>query len=266
MKQLITLCLLSCLLASANSINAQGKSKATGPQMKGAYMMQRQVMNDGTRDSVVNTEQLKIFTDRYMMYAHALPNDSLGAYGIGTYETKNGKVLEHVFFTSDSGARNSTFELAITKRNDGYSQVIRFNDQGGTFILTEDYKTVSRKVSTPLDGAWKQVKSEFTSTSGETTVDNKPTQFKVFQSGYFIWANTQTDSASHQLVSNYGYGTFEMVGTNRAKEVNINSTFRTSLVNIPVTLELEFMGKDSFKQTIVFPSGSKGTETYERLK
>lgn len=264
MKQLIMLCIFSFLLAFTTVINAQ--TKTAGKQMQGAYLMQRQVINDGKKDSVLNNQQLKIFTDRYMMYAHSLPNDSLGAYGIGTYEASNGKIIEHVFFTSDSGARNSSYELAITKRNDGYSQVIRFNDQEGIFILTEDYKNVSRNVSTPLDGAWKQVRTEFTSTSGETTVDDHPTQFKVFQSGHFIWANTQTDSASHQLVSNYGFGTFEMVGANRAKEVNMSSTFRTALVNVPVTLELEFMGKDRFKQTIVFPSGSKGSETYERLK
>ncbi|ANE52664.1 hypothetical protein [Flavisolibacter tropicus] len=263
MKQLIMLCILSYLLAFTTVTNAQNKNTGNSKSMQGAYLMQRQVINDGKKDSVMNTQQLKIFTDRYMMYAHSLPDDSLGMYGIGTYEIKNGKVIEHVFFTSDSGARNSSFELAITKKNDGYTQVINFNGQG---VLTEDYKTVSKNVNTPLDGAWKQVKTEFTSTSGETTVDDHPTQFKVFQSGHFIWANTQTDSASHQLVSNYGYGTFEMMGANRAKEVNMSSTFRTALVNVPVTLELEFMGKDRFKQTIVFPSGSKGTETYERLK
>lgn len=263
MKPLLLLCIFTCSLALINVTNAQsketGNTKSAALQMQGAYLMQRQVIND----SVMNNQQLKIFTDRYMMYAHSLPDDSLGSYGIGTYEVKNGKVIEHVFFTSDSGALKSSFELAITKRTDGYTQVINFNGQG---VLTEDYKTVSRNVSTPLDGAWKQVKTEFTSTSGETTVDDHPTQFKVFQSGHFIWANTQTDSASHQLVSNYGYGTFEMVGAKSAREVNMSSTFRTSLVNIPVTLELEFMGKDRFKQTIVFPSGSKGTETYERLK
>lgn len=260
MKQLTMLCISTFLLAFATVAYAQNKNTGnTKLKMQGAYLMQRQVIND----SVMNTQQLKIFTDRYMMYAHSLPDDSLGMYGIGTYEIKNGKVIEHVFFTSDSGARNSNFELTITKRADGYTQVINFDGQG---VLTEDYKTVSRNIHTPLDGAWKQVKTEFTPVNGKTTVDAHPTQFKVFQSGHFIWANTQTDSASHQLVSNYGFGTFEMVGANRAREVNMSSTFRTALVNIPVTLELEFMGKDRFKQTIVFPSGSKGSETYERLK
>jgi hypothetical protein len=57
-----------------------------------------------------------------------------------------------------------------------------------------------------------------------------------------------------------------MLDSNKSEETNINSTFYSSLVGKPVAIDLEFMGPDKYKQTIVGPQGEKSVEIYERLK
>ncbi len=246
------------------------KDKSTGKEslpMQGAYAMYNQVVNDGTKDSVIGKEQMKIYTGRHIMYAQRRAEDSLANYGIGTYQVENGKVMEYMFYTASGGPHNDTFELQINKTADGYSQIINLPEESGRqFVLTEDYKAVGKNVSSPLDGAWKQTRNVYISNQGDTILNNTPIQFKVFQSGHFIWANTSLDSATQNPVSFFGYGTFEMKGNNQATEVNTNSSYATALVGIPVKLDLKFEGKDLYQQTIVYPDGSKAIEYYERLE
>jgi hypothetical protein len=233
--------------------------------MKGTYALTRQMVNDGTKDSSMQIQQLKIYTDKYMIYAHALPGDSLADYGIGTYKLQNGKLLEYVFYTSTGGAHNDTVTLDITKKGNGYSQVINYpSDSGRTFILVEDYNNVSKGVKTPLDGAWKQTQTIYVPKNGKADTSTI-TQFKVYESGHFIWANTVNDSATNKPRSAFGYGTFEMKGNNQLVELNTNSTYRTDLVQKPATLQINLMGKDGFKQTITWQNGDKLIEHYERL-
>jgi hypothetical protein len=234
--------------------------------MKGAYALTKQMVNDGTKDSVMQIQQSKIYTDKYMIYAHPLPGDSLADYGIGTYKMDGGKVIEYVSYTSTAGAHNDTVQLKITKKGNGYSQLINFpSDSGQTFILVEDYDNISKNVKTPLDGAWKQTQLVYTPKNGKPDT-SRTTQFKVFESGHFIWTNTVKDSATNKPRSAFGYGTFVMKGNNQLVETNTNSTYKTDLVQKPVTLQIELMGKDAFKQTIVWPNGDKSIESYERMK
>jgi hypothetical protein len=229
--------------------------------MKGAYALTRQMVND----SSMPIQQMKIYTEKYMIYAHPLPGDSLADYGIGTYKMDNGKVIEYVFFTSTGGAHNDTIQLNITKKGNGYSQLINFpSDSGQSFILVEDYDNVSKNVKSPLDGAWKQTQLVFTPKDGKPDT-SRTTQFKVFESGHFIWANTVQDSATNKPRSAFGYGTFEMKGNSQVVESNTNSTYKTDLIQKPVNLKIEWMGKDAFKQTIVWPNSDKSIEYYERL-
>jgi hypothetical protein len=93
-----------------------------------------------------------------------------------------------------------------------------------------------------------------------------PVQFKIFQSGNFVWVNTYTDSASQKPASAFGYGTFEMNGQNEVTETNTHSTYASQLVGKPVTLKIDLTGKDAYKQTMLLPDGSKQVEFYERLK
>jgi hypothetical protein len=157
-------------------------------------------------------------------------------------------------------------ELKIDKTDNGFKQVIEFLDSAKRkYTLTETYQNVGKPVTTPLDGAWKQVQNMVIQKNGDT-LHYDMTQFKVYQSGHFIWANTYQDTATKESISGFGYGTFELEDNNTSKEINSNSTFVTDLVGVPVRIQLEFMGKDSYKQTIVHQSGDKSVEVYQRLK
>lgn len=271
MKQLIKCILLfSFILAVINGraqVTTTSNNTAGNFKIKGAYTMLRQVANDGTGDSLMNSEQFKIYTDKYMIYVHPKAGDSLAQYGIGMYEIKNGKVMEYVFYTSEAGAQKDTFTLNIYKIGDGYRQTIVFPaEEGRAWTLTEDYMSVGKNSPSPLDGAWQQTKVVYTAPDGKKQTTNKPTQFKIYESGHFIWASTSMDSVQNKPVSYYGYGSFEMNGANKVVEINASSTFRTDLIGIPVPVQLEFMGKDAYRQTITNPDGSKLVEEYKRLK
>jgi hypothetical protein len=235
--------------------------------MQGAYRMTKQVVNNGTTDSVTGISQAKLFTDRYMVYVHALPGDSLAAYGIGTYKPVDGGIMEYVFYTSEGGAHLDTFKLNVTQTPDGFVQVINFSPASDTnFVLTEYYINNGKAMSSPLDGAWKQTKMEYTPKNGMPQTNTNPVQFKIFQSGNFVWVNTYTDSATQKPASAFGYGTFEMNGQNEVTETNTHSTYASQLVGKPVTLKIDLTGKDAYKQTMLLPDGSKQVEFYERLK
>jgi hypothetical protein len=281
MKQLRSTCLGVCLLLLCINAAAQGtpanttSTKATNTQntdtvtsMKGAYAMISQKFSVDNQDSIYTIQQLKIYTDKYFMYAHARSGDSLADYGIGTYRLENGSVLEYPFYTSTGGANRDTIALQITKRADGYSQVINFppDSAGRRFVLTEDYRTVSRPVSTSLDGAWKMTKAIQYPKMGAPMETTDAVQFKVFQSGYYMWARTMKDSATQKPVSFFGYGTFEMTSPGQVRELTSQSSFRSQLVGKPVTLQVAFKGKDAYEQTIVWPDGVRIVESYERLQ
>ena len=269
---LFTVCTHAQQVVKTDKTKDAGATNATyanqaGAGMQGAYSMLMQIMNDGTRDSMLNIQQFKIYTDRYFMYAHALPGDSLADYGIGTYHMDNGNLVEDRFYTASGGAHADTFNIDITKLGNGYVQVISFppDSQGRKYVLTEEYGNVSTPVTSPLDGAWKQTKSTYIPKQGSTTTNNNPTQYKVYQSGHFMWASTSKDSATQKSTSAFGYGTFVMNGNNKYTERTTNSTYRTTLIGKPVVVQLKLMGNDGYQQTIDWPDG-KSIETYQRLK
>lgn len=234
--------------------------------MKGAYSMVNQTMNDGTKDTAINRKQLKIYTDNHVIYAAMRFPDSLASYAVGTYHTQDGTVTEHYYYSSANNFTEDSFVLKVEKNDSGYKQVIEdLPSQGKVYKLTEEYKNVEKADSTPLNGAWKQVKSFSIGTKGDTsTNDNIIQQLKVYQSGHFIWASTFLDTAK-KTRNFFGYGTFQMDGNTKSKETNQLSTY-PPLIDSTINVELEFMGKDSYKQTIVWPSASRSVEIYERLK
>jgi hypothetical protein len=234
--------------------------------MPGAYYMTRQVINDGGKDSVIDRKQLKIYTDRYMMFATPNLTDSFATFGIAEYKWDGDKLNEYIFYRAAEGDKKDTAILNIEKTDNGFTQVIDnilFN--GRNVKLTEEYETINRPQQSPLDGAWKQVKNIFINKNGDSSINETPLEYKTYQSGYFIWAITTRDSAN-QRTSVFGYGPFEMIGNNKSKETIQNSTFVTSLVGKTYEVDLEFMGTDSYKQTITFANGEKSIEIYEKLK
>ena len=235
--------------------------------IKGAYLMTMQKATQDNKDSMMNSKQFKIYTDGFYMYAHTLPVDTLGAFGVGSFTTQNGKLTEHSFYTSDGGMHDDSYDVDVKKTGDGYTQVINFpaTSSGAAFILTENYKNVSQKLTSPLNGAWKMTKLTIHAVDGTPTVINDPVQYKFYESGHYIFGSTQMDSATKKNVSGIGYGSFTVSGVDEIIETAIHSSYR-SAINAPVKLKLQFNGKDHYQQTIVWEDGSKMVEEYVRLK
>jgi hypothetical protein len=235
-------------------------------EMIGAYQMTTQVLNDGTKDSVIQRKQLKIYSADYMMYASPNLSDSFANFGIGKYKIENGKVYEYRFYTAEEGEKMDTFVLNIEKTYNGYKQVIeKINIGGKTYKLTEEYVSKGTDQKSPLDGAWKQVKNIYLTSKGDSSVNNSPLEYKTFQSGYFIWAITVKDSTNRKT-SVFGYGPFEMLDNNKVRETVANSTFVQGLLGKKYDVDIQWSGSDMYKQTITFANGDKSTEVYQRIK
>lgn len=269
MKNIIILLVLitavSCQDGTGNSNNSSSSDSST-VNIRGAYSMTRQIGNDGTKDTLLKKEQLKIFSDKFMMYASPRATDSFGEYGIAIYRQTGDTVKEYIFYTSSAGEVRDTAILSISPLPNGYRQVIRYQDTATTFTLTEDYDRVGKEPATALDGAWTQVRDIYIDKNGDTTRNIRKTQFKIYESGYFIWANPNKDPSSNNFYSAYGYGTFKMLDGKKTQETNINSTFYSQLVGKPVDIDIEMNGKDGYTQVIHGPAGEKSVEIYERLK
>jgi hypothetical protein len=263
---LLVICFMIACQDSSNSTSANNTKDSANANIKGAYSMTKQIGNDGTKDTLLKKEQLKIYSDHYMMYASPRATDSFGEYGIATYSEEGNHVKEYIFYTSTAGEVKDTALLEITKLPTGYKQVIKYVDSNGTFTLTEDYDKVGKEPATKLDGAWKQVRDIFVDKKGDTTRNTTKTQFKIYESGYFIWANPNKDPSSNNFYSAYGYGTFKMLNDTTSQETNINSTFYSQLVGKPVNIAIRFDGDDKYQQTIAGPNGEKSVELYQRLK
>ena len=259
MKNILALIVIASILA------CQDKAKAPGT-MKGAYYMTRQVINDGTKDSILDRKQLKIYTDKHMMFATPNLTDSFATFGIAEYSMDGDELVEYIFYRAVEGDQKDTAQLKIEKTDKGYIQVIDnilFN--GRPVKLTEEYETINRPQNSPLDGAWKQIKNIFVNQKGDSSVNETPLEYKTYESGYFIWAITTKDSANNKT-SVFGYGPFEMVSENKSKETIQNSTFVSSLIGRTYEVDIEYSGADTYKQTITFANGEKSIEVYQKLK
>lgn len=234
--------------------------------MPGAYNLLSQTANDGTKDTVFNNAQLKIYTDGYMMYAHINPPDSLSGFGIATYSTSDtGTVTEHTIYHASATAADSisaAYTLQVEKTPKGFKQVIpEIEDEGRKIKLTEEYEAVGDSERTALDGAWKLV-AYYNITGTDTTTD-KITQYKTYYAGHFIFGHTITDSAG-KYHSGIGFGTFTMNGSDKVKE-NVTASTYSEVRGQSVDIDIEMNGADEFKQTINFPQG-KLVEVYQRIK
>ncbi len=248
-------------------VSCNSTAKKETREMSGAYKMLSQTVNDGKTDTTYTTlKQLKIYTGDYMMYANTNPADSVSSFGIGTYGADTGIVTENVIYSAADTAANTspvTFSLVIENTPKGYKQVIPEIESGGQkFRLTEEYDAVGTTAKSPLDGAWKEIKS-FTIKGKDSTV-NTATQFKTYYAGHFIFGHTWADS-TNKLHTGMGYGTFTMNGTNKVKE-NVEASNYYQVRGKSFDIDIELTGTDEFKQTITESNGDKGVEIYQRLK
>jgi hypothetical protein len=257
MKTLFGFILISTIVACQQATPEKPLS------MAGAYTMTRQVLNDGTKDSLLDRSQLKIFTDKYVMYASPNLTDSFANFGIGRYHVTDNRIVEEIFYTTSPDKRDSSV-LMIENNVNGYKQEIEHLPIGGKdYKLTEEYQNVGSAISSPLDGAWKQVRNVYIPNKGDSSVNTTPIEYKMYQSGYFIWAITTKDSAQKN-VSVFGYGTFDYDGKNKSKETMMNSTF-LSTKGKAYDVAVEMKGRNAYRQTITFANGDRSIEYYERI-
>lgn len=261
MKNLI----FCCILFAVCSCNT---TKKEAPKMPGAYLMTSQVINDGKKDTKYTTlKQLKIYTDNMMMYTQVNPADSASSFGVGSYTSDTGTVIENVIFTSRDSiadAKPTSFTLNITKTPDGYEQVIpQIVTDSQSYKLTEIYQTVGNATTSPLDGVWKETLS-YTLKGSDSTKNNR-TQYKAFYAGYFMFGASVKDTAAGKSHTGIGFGTFKINGDNQMSETDLNSTY-SIIAGQTFNVDIKMNGADSYQQTIGYPDGSKSVEIYERVK
>jgi hypothetical protein len=249
-------------------IGCTGSQKEAELNMPGVYkMVSRSIKTDKTDSTYSNIDQLKIYTDDHMMYANINSPDSVSGFGIGSYSVAKDTVTENVIYMANdtSFSENpASYDLAIKKTEKGYQQLIIGiqNKAGDKMDLTESYESTGLTQTTPLDGSWKMVKRY--QIKGKDTTLNKASQFKTYYAGYCIWGHTWKDSLN-KTHTGIGYGKFTMTGNNKVKESMMVSTY-AEVRGHDFDIDIELMGKDEFKQTIVDPDGSITVEIYERLK
>ena len=254
-------CFIAIAILSCNS------SSKKPLDMQGAYLMSSQTVNDGTTATkYTDVKQLKIYTDKYVMYTQVLAADSSSSFGVGSYTSDTGGVTENIIYTSRDSAFNDSarsYKVLITRTADGYNQVIpEIMINNTKSKLTEEYQTVGKKeTTTPLDGVWKQTKS-YEVVGGDTTMYNR-TEYKSYQNGYFMFGLTAKDS-SGKISTGIGFGTFAMISDNQMKETDLNSTYPI-IAGQSFMIDVQLNGNDNYRQIITHPDSSKTVEFYERL-
>jgi hypothetical protein len=259
MKYLKICCI--AILVSCNS------SQKKAPDMQGTYLMVSQTVSAGSQETKYSDlKQLKIYTDKYMMYTQVLASDSTSLFGVGSYKSDTSGVTENIIYTSNNSTFNDSlrsYKLLITKMPDGYNQVIPGIVINSTKSkLTETYQKVGTAQTTPLDGIWKQTKSY--ELKGTDTMWYNRTEYKAFNNGYFMFGLTDKDS-SGKITTGIGFGTFSMNSDNQIKETDLNSTY-SIIAGQSFMIDIKRNGNDSYQQTITHPDSSKTVEFYERLK
>ncbi len=236
--------------------------------MVGTYKIISNSVKSDTEDTTyTNRNQLKIYTDDFMMYANWNTDDSISGFGIGSYSIHMDTLTENVIYSARDTMiydAESSFILTIENSPNGYVQTIpEMTTASGTrYILKENYERVGTGQKTSLDGAW-HLTSRL-EISGTDTVVTEQTQYKTFWSGYVIWGNVYTDAAGKKNCG-IGYGTFEMIGPDKLKENMMSSSFET-VRGQAFDIMIDMNGTDQYIQTIQNADGSKYVETYERLK
>ena len=235
--------------------------------MPGAYkMLSQNIKYDKVDTTYKTTQQMKIYTEDYMMYTNVNSLDTISSFGISTYTVDKDTVTENVIYSaSDTTATENPgkYKLIIDKSSNGYKQIIPdILTQGRHVKLTEEYESAGTHDTSLLDGAWKLTASYYI--KGKDTVKNKVTQFKTYYAGIIVWGNTSADSLGKKHTGT-GFGKFIMNGNNKVKESMIASTFYT-VRGHDFDIDIELNGKDGFTQTINNTDGSKSVEVYERLK
>ena len=217
----------------------------------GVYSMDKVVWNYGGKDNESSAAdghtQFKIYTAESYFYIGE-SKDSAVSFGVGSYTQKDANNIEEVnIFNTTTLDTAVTAKLTITKSEKGYNQKIAaLMINGVQWSSSEDYTKLEGAGTTDLDGLWHQTKS--INVTGQDSVVNTYNEYKVFQSGHFMWAaRAVTDTTTNVMANHIGKGSFTLSNGTLIEDLTFSSNRAwIGKFNIPVT----FNGPDEFTQTI----------------
>jgi hypothetical protein len=257
-KILICTALISCIIL--------GCKKTKKVSQAGVYKLEKQMVSGGGKDTVYKRTQIKIYTDRYFMYAGIAPDSSVG-FGVGTYTLDTGnKIIERNIYSSGYLDSSKSFNVLLTRKDSGYTQVIPdlIVLKGVKYKLIEDYTKLPSSDTSFLDGVWKLDRTFWV--KGKDTLKQNETQFKIFWGGHFMFIHRYPlDKAATKFKNGFGYGTFSFKQDTLTEEDEMSS--HAVLVNRKFAIRIKFNGNDEYSQVINDPKANEQTtEIYRRVK
>ena len=257
-KILILATLISCIIF--------GCKKKEKVSQAGIYRMEKQMASGKGRDTVFKRTQIKIYTDKYFMWAGVAADSSVG-FGAGSYHLDTGnKIIESNIYSSGYLDSSKTFNLLVTRKDSGYTQVIPDFAlvRGVKYDLREDYSRIAGTDTSILDGLWKLDKNYWV--KGKDTTKGNQTQFKIFWGGHFMFVHRYPLSTGPNptLKNGFGYGTFSFKRDTLTEEEEWSS--HAALVGHKYSIKITMKGKDEYWQVIDDQkAGIQTTEIYRRV-
>jgi hypothetical protein len=259
-KMLLIAALLSCII--------YGCKKKEKVSQAGVYRLDKQMASGGGKDTVYKRTQMKIYTDKYFMWAGMAPDSSVG-FGAGAYNLDTGNtIFERNIYSSGYLDSSKSFNLKVTRKDSGYTQIIPdlIVIKGVKWSLTENYSRVAGSDTSVLDGLWKLDKNYWV--KGKDTTRGNETQFKIFWGGHFMFVHRYplTEAGKTTAFKNgFGYGTFSFKKDTLTEEEEWSS--HTVLVGHKYSIKIKMTGKDEYSQVIDDPkAGEQTTEVYRRVQ
>jgi hypothetical protein len=259
--------LLYAALLSGIIIGCSKKEKKV--TQAGVYELEKQMVvakDKGGKDSTYVRSQIKIYTDKYFMYAGMAADSSVG-FGIGTYTLAGNKVVETNVYSSGILDSARTFNLVITKSDSGYTQVIPDFAviRGVKYDLKEDYRALPIEPDTSvLDGLWKMDRTYMV--NGKDTTTQIQTQYKIFYGGHFTFIHRYPlDKAGTRYKNGFGTGVFSFRNDTLREEDEMSS--HAVLLNQKFAIKISMNGNDEYTQVIKnAKTGEQSIETYRRVR
>ena len=235
------------------------------PAQSGAYKLEKLTVSGGGKDSVYARTQVKIYTDTHFIYASLAPDSSVG-FGVGAYKLDTGnRIIEYNLFSSRALDSTQTFNLAVTKKDSGYTQVLPMASASGVkYTVTEVYTKLPASSVSKLDGLWK-LDAAYTVT-GKDSVKQNETQFKAFWGGHFMFVHRYPiDKLGTKFKNGFGYGDFTFKNDTISEEDQISS--HALLLNRTFAVAIKFDSDDQYRQVISDPkTNSQSVEIYRRVR
>jgi hypothetical protein len=252
--------LISCLALGCKQAEKAPKSLA------GVYKLEKQKLTGGKIDTTYQRKQIKIFTDKFFMYAGMAPDSSVG-FGVGSYSLDTGnRVVEHNIYSSARLDSVKEFDVMVTQNDKGYSQIIpdMLVSKGVKYKLTEDYSKLPAGDTSKLDGLWKLDKAYIV--KGKDTTKQANNQYKIYWGGHFMFIHRYPlDKAGTRFKNGFGEGKFSIKDNTVTEEEEASS--HKQLVNHKFSVDITFNGPDEYAQVITDDqTHEESTEIYKRLK